>query len=154
MECVCGCREAMEVSTSRRSDQPLRKQVSAPDQIVIFCVVSSCRLKGAVDRELGGNIYGCSPFFDFWQFCGEEQFLVRFLRIHPVQSVVNNTTQLSGRGFPCIFYMKLCLSQLYVFSVLQNGSRAVKTLHFENLNFENWKCWVFDSLQNIHFNNM
>ena len=29
---------------------------------------------------------------------------MRFLRIHPVQSVVNNITQLSGRGFPCIFY--------------------------------------------------
>ncbi len=41
--------------------------------------------------------------------------LVRLLRIHPVQSVVNNITQLSGRGFPHIFHMKLFVSQLYVF---------------------------------------
>ncbi len=52
---------------------------------------------------------------------------MRFLRIHPVQSVVNSMVQLSGRGFPRIFHMKLVLSQLYVFFVLQNGSRAVKT---------------------------
>ncbi len=40
---------------------------------------------------------------------------MRFLRIHPVQKVINNPTQLSGRGFPRIFHMKLVLSQLYVF---------------------------------------
>ncbi len=34
-------------------------------------------------------------------------FLVRFLRIHPVQSVVNSIAQHSGRGFPRIFHMKL-----------------------------------------------
>ncbi len=39
--------------------------------------------------------------------------------IHPVQSVINNPTQLSGRGFPHIFYMELVLSQLYVFWVLK-----------------------------------
>ena len=39
---------------------------------------------------------------------------MRFLRIHPVQKVINNPTQLSGRGFPRIFHMKLVLSQLYV----------------------------------------
>ena len=33
----------------------------------------------------------------------------------PVQSVVNNPAQLSGRGFPRIVHMKLVLSQLYVF---------------------------------------
>ena len=52
-------------------------------------------------------------------------FIVRFLRIHPVQSVVNDPTQLSGRGFPRIFHMKLVSSQLYVFLALQNGRRAV-----------------------------
>jgi len=31
--------------------------------------------------------------------------LVRVLRVHSVQSVINNPTQLSGRGFPCIFYI-------------------------------------------------
>ena len=40
---------------------------------------------------------------------------MRFLGIHPVQSVVNSPTQLSGRGFARIFHMKLVLSQLYVF---------------------------------------
>ena len=50
---------------------------------------------------------------------------MRFLRIHRVQIVVDSPTQLSGRGFPYIFYMKLVLSQLYVFLVLQNGSWAV-----------------------------
>ncbi len=34
-------------------------------------------------------------------------FLVRLLSIHPVQSVVNSITQLSGRGCPRIFHMKL-----------------------------------------------
>ncbi len=66
---------------------------------------------------------------------------MRFLRIHPVHSVINNITQLSGIGFLCIFYMKLCLSQLYVCLVLQNGSRAVT---FENLKF--WNVCVFDIL--------
>ena len=42
-------------------------------------------------------------------------FLARFLRFRPVQSVVNSPTQISGRGFPHIFYMKLFLSQFYVF---------------------------------------
>jgi len=40
---------------------------------------------------------------------------MRFLRIHPVQSVVNSMVQLSGRGFPRIFHMKLISSQLRVF---------------------------------------
>ena len=44
---------------------------------------------------------------------------MRFLRIHPVQKVIDNPTQLSGRGFPRIFHMELVLSQLYVFLVLQ-----------------------------------
>ncbi len=46
--------------------------------------------------------------------CAKIYILVRCLRIHPVQSVVNNIRQLSGRGFLCICCMKLCLSQLYV----------------------------------------
>ena len=44
---------------------------------------------------------------------------MRFVRIHPAQSVVNSPTQLSGRGFPHIFHMELFSSQLYVFLVLQ-----------------------------------
>ncbi len=37
-----------------------------------------------------------------------------FLRIHPVQSVINSLTQLSGRGFPHMLYMTFFLTQLYV----------------------------------------
>ncbi len=45
---------------------------------------------------------------------------MRFLRIQPVQKVIHNPTQLSGRGFPHIFYMRSILSQFYVFFVLQS----------------------------------
>ncbi len=80
---------------------------------------SNIAAAGAVDRELGGNIYGFSPQFskilDFEECCRKTNVIVRFLRIHPVQSVANDPTQLSGRGFPCIFCMKLFLSQLYIF---------------------------------------
>ncbi len=86
----------------------------------------SGRLKGAVDRELGGEYIGHFPqFSDVYHFCATTIFLVRFLRIRPVQSVANNPKQLSGRGFPCIFYMQLCLSQLYILLVLQHVSRAI-----------------------------
>ena len=59
------------------------------------------------------------PIIDFLFVCRTTNFIERFLRIHPVQSVVNSIAQLSGRGFPRIFHMKLVLSQLYVFLVLQ-----------------------------------
>jgi len=62
---------------------------------------------------------------DFDECCRKTNFIVRFLRIHPVQSVANSPTQLSGRGCPRIFHMELFSSQLYVFLVLQNWSRAV-----------------------------
>ena len=77
------------------------------------------RLKGAVDRELRGEYIRIFPQFskilDFEEGCRKTNFIVRFLRIRPVQSVANSPTQLSGRGFPRIFHMKLVLSQLYVF---------------------------------------
>ncbi len=40
--------------------------------------------------------------------CAKNIFLVRFCRIHPVQSVVNNPTQLSGRGFGYLLYVLFC----------------------------------------------
>ncbi len=88
--------------------------------VTIIMININSRLKGAVDRELGGNIYGFPPprfskMFMFDECCRKTIFLERFLRIHPVQSVANSQTQLSGRGFPRIFHMKLVLSQLYVF---------------------------------------
>ncbi len=45
-------------------------------------------------------------FFDLGMFAEKTNFIFRFLRIHPVQSVVNSPTQLSGRGFPRIVHMK------------------------------------------------
>jgi len=67
---------------------------------------------------------------------------VRFLRIHPVQKVIDNPTQLSGRGFPRIFHMRSFLSQLYVFLALQNGRRAVY--------FEHVPPKVVETLKTLH----
>ncbi len=67
-------------------------------------------------------------------FLRKHYFLVRFFRIHPVQSVINNPTQLSGRGFPYILLYDV-VSQLCVFVVLQNGSRAVYFEHLKNMRF-------------------
>ncbi len=86
----------------------------------------------------GPHSWPKNMFLIFYIFAENIFFLVRFLRIHPVQSVVNNLAQLSGRGFPSIFHMKLFLSQLYVFYLLQNGSRAMKAYHFENVFFLNY----------------
>ena len=85
-------------------------------------------------------------------------FLVRCLRIHPVQSVVNNIRQLSGRGFLCICCIKLCLSQLYVFFLCSSMEAELWThdmLRIVNLNcpecfvvkFRNVKVWVVDKLR-------
>ncbi len=66
--------------------------------------LNSGRLKGAVDRELGGEYIQFFPQFskilDFEEFRRKTNFILRFLRIRPVQSVANDPTQLSGRGFP------------------------------------------------------
>ena len=72
-------------------------------------------LKGRLIGSWGGDIYVFPPICVFFVFCETNKYIVRFLRIHPVQSVINNPTQLSGRGFPRIFNMKLFLSQLYIF---------------------------------------
>ena len=57
----------------------------------------------------------CFSYFHIFDiFAPKHMFLVRFLRIHPVQNVIHSPTQLSGRGFPCIFYIKLIVSQLEV----------------------------------------
>ncbi len=92
--------------------------MATPGQTLRIRFNINSRLKGAVDRELGGNIYGFFPQFskmlDFEECCRKTNFIVRLLRIRPVQSVVNSPTQLSGRGFPRIFHMKLVLSQHHV----------------------------------------
>ncbi len=75
-------------------------------------------------KGVRGNIYGIVPIILFLHFCAKPTFLVRFLRIHPVQSVVNAPTQLSGRGFTCIFYKMFFVAPLR-FLVLQNGRRTV-----------------------------
>ena len=74
---------------------------------------------GRLIGSKGGNIYRCFKNSDFLYVCRKTNFILRFLRIHPVQNVINNPTQLSGRGFPHIFYMESVLLQLYVFLVLQ-----------------------------------
>ncbi len=96
------------------------------------------RLKGAVDRELG-EIYTVfvSPIFgklNFDECCRNPKFLVRFLRIHPVQSVVNNIAHASGRGFPCIFHTELFVLQLYVFWYfkIEAGPYNLKICKFGN----------------------
>ena len=58
----------------------------------------------------------------------KQSALRRCVRIHSVQKVIHNPTQLSGRGFSHIFYMRSILSQFYVFLMLQNGRRAEKKL--------------------------
>ncbi len=65
-------------------------------------------------------------------------FLVRFFRICPVQSVVNSPTQLSGRGFPRIFHMKLVLSQHHVFwySKMDAGPCNLKICNVEYRNVD------------------
>ncbi len=81
------------------------------------CICDACRGQGGGTLPLGGvhSDQGPGPILFFVMFTQNLFFLVRFLRIRPVQSVINNPTQLSGRGFPHIFHMKLVLSQLYVF---------------------------------------
>ena len=68
-----------------------------------------------VDRELGGGYIRFPHNFCFLIFVRKTNFIVSFLRIRPVQKVIDDPTQLSGRGFPRIFHMELVLSQLYVF---------------------------------------
>ena len=107
------------------------------------------RLKGAVDRELG-EIYTVfvSPIFgklNFDECCRNTNFLVRFLRIRPVQSVVNSLTQLSGRGFPRIFHMKLVLSQHHVFVCTPKWKPGRVIWKLTNLNVVNLTHWNFSS---------
>ncbi len=73
----------------------------------------------------------CFSIFGFVCFCATTIFLVRCLRIHPVQTVVNNPTQLSGRGIRYIFYMQIFLSQLYA---LWYSKMEVGPCNLENTN--------------------
>ncbi len=125
-----------------------KKCVPLLHETILFCKSTEIRTRGYVNnsrnlptsrtqRTQGRNIpvqenpslrYTDFSFFVFLSTCLQRKksnFLVRFLSIHPVQSVVNSPTQLSGRGFARICHMKLFSSQLYVFLVLPNGSRAV-----------------------------
>ncbi len=75
--------------------------------------------------------------------CAKTIFLVRALRIHPVQSVINNITQLYGRGFPCIFNLKLFLSQLYVFLCSQMEAAPWKHYILKIWNLKYVLCCYF-----------
>ena len=75
--------------------------------------------------------------FDIYVKQNKTSFLVRFLSIHPVQSVVNNMSQLSGIGFPQIVNMNVfsfCLSKLFVLFVYFNMEAGPYNL--EICNFE------------------
>ena len=71
---------------------------------------------------------------------------MRFLRIHPVQSVIDNPTQLSGRGVPHILYVKLCLSRPYVFSCSQMEAESRETT-------EILKHMIYEALKTDFFGN-
>ena len=79
---------------------------------------------------------------------------MRFLRIHPVQKVINNPTQLSGRGFPRIFHMELFSSQLYVFWYFKIEAEPCNSniCKFEFRNFEIMKFLNFE-ISNFAFSN-
>ncbi len=47
-------------------------------------------------------------------FCWNNYVSSAFLSIHPVQSVINSITQLSGRGFPHIFHTSCFIATLCV----------------------------------------
>ena len=71
---------------------------------------------------------------------------MRFLRIHPVQSVVNNITQLYGRGFPHIFHMDfVCRNFMFFGTSKWKSGRAIWA--FANLNFEILKFWILGILK-------
>ena len=63
----------------------------------------------------GVYIYRILKISDFWYICEKKLVLRCFFRIRAVQKVIRDPAQLSGRGFSRIFYMKLFLSQLYIF---------------------------------------
>ena len=86
--------------------------------------------------------------------CRETNFIMRFLRIHPVQKVINNPTQLSGRGFPRIFHMELFSSQLYVFWYFKIEAEPCNSniCKFEFRNFEIMKISNFE-ISNFAFSN-
>ncbi len=97
---------------------PESDSCSLPDKYNI-----AAAFKGRLIGSWGEYICCVLPILVFSHVCATINFLTRFLRIHPVQSVVNNITQLSGRGFPCIFYMKPFLPQLYVFGYFKMEPR-------------------------------
>ena len=103
----------------------------------------------ALLRGVRGDLSGFVPQnFGFGAFSAKKHVILRFLRIHPVQSVVNNPTQLSGRGFPHIFYMKYVLSQLYVFFGTPKWRPGRVIWNFANLCLFNGMLhvWQFDFL--------
>ena len=64
-----------------------------------------------------------------------------FLKVHSVQSVINNITQLSGRGFPCIFILNyLCRN----FTYLSCFKMETEQRKYDNLKIWILKCWHFN----------
>ncbi len=69
-----------------------------------------------------------------------------FLRVHYVQSVIHNPTQLSGRGILYIFYIKLCLSQLYVWGVRFLRIHPVQSNNITQLSGRGFPCTFYMKL--------
>ena len=102
------------------------KMVAGPCNLKVYLPSTAIRTRGYVNnarnlptsrsqRTQGRNIpvqgnpslrytFFSPPIVDFVLYvCATTIFLVRFLRIHPVQSVINNPTQLSEEDFPTSF---------------------------------------------------
>ncbi len=105
------------------------------------------------------NTHVCFPnvlFFVLNICCANTICLVRLLRIHPVQSVVNKQTQLSGRGIPCICYM-ICVAILHFwYSEMEVGPCMLKKKNTINiykhmkLYFRRFVFFVFNNILKCH----
>ena len=79
----------------------------------------------------------------FNMLCTKHVFLVHRLRIHSVHSVINNPTQLFGRGCPYIFYKKYNFVITLRFYGAPKGKPAVKLSDF-------WDCCATTCVLRTH----
>jgi hypothetical protein len=114
---------------SRHTDQELYSPLGSQGAAVLKAAVAP---------------HNCIRIFDFWYFCGKTNFIMRFLRIRPVQKVVDNPTQLSGRGFPRISHVRSFSSQLYLFcySKIEAEPRYSKSRKVDIWNSEKWSFFL------------
>ena len=77
-------------------------------------------------QEFLFNNYSPSNFFDVRYLCGKK--IRGFWRIPYVENVIQDPTQLSGRGFPHHFYIELVSSGFHVFPGVTNNIFLTKVL--------------------------